>query len=39
MAKHRAGKSRLRKCTGCGKEFNTYEMDKHITEIIRSLRV
>ena len=39
MAKHRAGKQRLRKCYGCGKEFNTKQMDTHITEIIKSARV
>jgi len=39
MAKHREGKSRLRKCHGCGKEFNTKQMDTHITEIIKSARV
>jgi len=39
MAKHRIGKQRLRKCHGCGKDFTTKEMDTHITEIIKSLRV
>jgi len=39
MAQHRAGKSRLQKCNGCGKDFNAKDMQEHIKEIIKGLRV
>ncbi len=39
MAQHRAGKSRLQKCHGCKKDFNAKDKQKHIMEIIKSLRV
>ena len=38
MAQHRAGKKRLQKCHGCGKDFNSKAKQEHIMEIIRSLR-
>jgi len=39
MAQHRAGKKRLQKCYGCGKEFNAKDKQIHIMEIIKGLRV
>lgn len=39
MAQHRAGKSRLQKCHGCGKDFNAKDKQTHIMEIIKGLRV
>jgi len=38
MAQHRAGKSRLQKCHGCGKEFNAKDKQTHIMEIIRGTK-
>jgi len=39
MTQHRAGKQRMRKCIGCGEEFNTKEMSAHIDGIIEGLRI